>query len=395
MRPFGLESKMWDKMKIPNFKARAVLIPILLGVCIFVSLWVQHNYNTQLPSDLDIYLFAGQKAVHGLNPYWPFNIGSSFVYPPTALLAFVPLSYLSYSREVWATINTISLLLILSVLSQILSNRLSMTGEIWITAGALFFAPFLEQITIGQVDAFVLLGVVLFAFGVLKPRYQFLGDCGLAIAISFKITPVILAALPLFYRDWQRCKRISVFLLTLVFISVLAFGLEPWFDFFAILPKLFQGYPATVNQAITPSIDWLARHFTSGVNLSWIGTVFSALILTLWVAVLILRNKFKNPIAVISFGIVVMTISPTSIWYHHLVFLLVPIISLLLSADLKNRTGRGIFILILISVLLINSDRIFESLFALPPFASIVGYLVLTLASGLSLISPRSVMAVT
>jgi hypothetical protein len=50
-----------------------------------VSLWTLTNINHQFISDIDIYLRAGNRILRSEDPYQPFSVGTSFVYPPVAL----------------------------------------------------------------------------------------------------------------------------------------------------------------------------------------------------------------------------------------------------------------------------------------------------------------------
>lgn len=363
---------------------------MLLGLNLFIAFWVQSNIHPHLPSDLAIYLQAGQKVLQHQNAYQPFEIGISFVYPPPALLLLAPLSTLNFAQEIWAALNLLSVLLVLAIHLKLVANALPQTAILWLTAGALLYIPLWEHVTIGQINALVLLGMVSFLLGVADPRYKHLGDFGLAVAILIKMSPLVLVAYPLIYRDWARCGRIALYGLGLVALSVLFFGLTPWRDFLAILPLLPQGYPGTVNQALAPTFNWFMSYLVAGANFFWVGSVFSVGVLGLWVGVLFWQGHRPNPTALLNFGIVGLTISSSLIWYHHLVFLLAPLAFLLLSANPQQRQGQNILLLILLGVVLININRVLEIRLDLPPLASIAGYLAIYLASGLSLGLPAS-----
>ena len=67
---------------------RTILLSGVLIVYAAAGIWTQLHFTSRLPSDLDIYLNSGHKALAGLDPYQPYQIGASFVYPPVALLLF-------------------------------------------------------------------------------------------------------------------------------------------------------------------------------------------------------------------------------------------------------------------------------------------------------------------
>ena len=58
------------------------------------GLVVQWRLNRRLPSDAPIFFEASRRAAAGANPYEPFSVGTSFVYPPTALPLFAPFAAL-------------------------------------------------------------------------------------------------------------------------------------------------------------------------------------------------------------------------------------------------------------------------------------------------------------
>ena len=352
-----------------------------LGLIILTTLWVQFKVNTHLPSDIHIYLDAGYGAVNNQNPYQPFEIGSSFIYPPTALLLFSPLGKVKYPFETWTAINIVSFLL--AVIFTFKASGIQIANSEWkiIAIGALFYAPFWEQVTIGQVNSLALLGITAFILGVTDQRFNWLGDFGLAVAISIKISPIILFAYPLLCGDWQRLFRISLSLLILIMLSILFFGIPPWLDFLKIMPEIAKGYPGMNNEIVDTLVKWMTGSNTP----EWTKSAFSIFFLASWIAAILLTRNKTNKATLLSFGVVVMTISSSLIWYHHLVFLLAPIIHLLLFANKEVRMGRVILFLTLSGTILINSNRIFEYWLIIPALTAISGYLIIYLTTALSL----------
>ncbi len=352
-----------------------------LGLIILTTLWVQFKVNTHLPSDIHIYLDAGYRALNNQNPYQPFEIGSSFIYPPTALLLFSPLGKVKYPFETWTAINIVSFLL--AIIFTFKASGIQIANSEWkiIAIGALFYAPFWEQVTIGQVNSLALLGITAFILGVTDQRLNWLGDFGLAVAISIKISPIILFAYPLLRGDWQRLFRISLSLLILIMLSILFFGIPPWLDFLKIMPEIAKGYPGMNNEIVDTLVKWMTGSSTP----AWTKLAFSIFVLASWIAAILLTRNKTNKATLLSFGVVVMTISSSLIWYHHLVFLLAPIIHLLLFANKEAKLGRVILFLTLSGTILINSNRIFEYWLIIPALAAISGYLIIYLTTALSL----------
>jgi len=281
-----------------------------------------------------------------------------------------------------------SLLLTLSIILHLTPVRLRPVEVIWLTAGALIYAPFWEQLSVGQINSLLLLGIAAYVHGILNPAYRWIGDWGLALAISIKITPLVLLAFPFFCKDWRRCLRTLSGVLGLLVTSMLFFGLEPWRDFLEISPRLFQAYPYLNSQTPANTINWFARTLALPVDFSWVGSLFTGLVLLTWIGALFFHVKKSNPVALLCFGIVSMTVSSSLIWYHHLVFLLMPILFLILSAEVQTPAGQAGLLLTLVGALLIQIDRVVEARLGVPPLPSIVGYLAIYLAAGLKVCFP-------
>jgi Glycosyltransferase family 87 len=366
-----------------------------VGGCLILyaglAAWTQININPYVNPDIDIFLNAGHKAVQGLNPYQPFEIGQSFIYPPPALLIFATLSFLptGLSKLTWATLNFAALAgsLFITWYSLPVNPQRRLAG--WVAVALLVFTPVLETLMTGQVNHFVLLGLALFALGVAKPKYEIVGDIGLAVAIVIKISPLLLVALPMVQRDWRRCLRIGLGLLALCLISALAFNFSIWTAFLEVLPKLFMGYPSPINQTIPPAIHRLFEFGGYDINVGWLGSLFTGLVLLIWVIVLFRRSKSGEPYQLVALGLVTMTIGSSLIWFHHLTFLVMPIMYLLATTRLTSVIPR----LVLASVFLIQSNRLFESVTTLP-LPSIFGYLLLYAAVLYALFQPTVTRAI-
>lgn len=352
----------------------------MLIAYVAAGLWTQVRYTSRLINDFDIYLGAGQKIMAGLDPYQPFEIGASFVYPPTALLLFGPLSTLSpiTVHWLWATV-TISayLVTIVIVWKYALRGKLTIPSS-WAIVLLLFFAPFWESVSIGQVNTLMLLGVALFLLGLLRHRFAWLGDISLGIVIAVKISPLVLVALPLVNRDWLRIFRIALSLAILIFLSLFIYGPTPWFSFVQFLPILMKGYPDPVNETIPPSAQWLLSQIAPEYQINpLVGRLISIIMLMIWVIVLLTRNTKTDPRLLLGFGITTMTLSSSLIWFHHLVFLVIPFLLVLWNNALFVPSARWLSLSGVIAMCLIQISRIIEKELHLPPFAAIAGYLFL------------------
>lgn len=186
-----------------------------------------------------------------------------------------------------------------------------------------------------------------------------------------------------------------------------------------ILPALAAGDPSGSNHAIAGALQRLAEGGAVGATLAQAGGgLFAGAMLAWWVWTVATRAHSKGARALAGFGVCVMTVTSSLVWYHHLTLLVAPIAMLVLvpsaTARLKVRpTGpdaapaagsatphvpprlgdvdaapsAGIErtevdvrrrVTALVALALMQSDRVWEVLLGAPPVASMAGYLLLT-----------------
>jgi hypothetical protein len=230
------------------------------------------------------------------------------------------------------------------------------------------------------------------------------GDIGLAAAIMVKITPLMLLAIPVLQMDWKRLLRIGSGMGVLALMSGQAFGLSPWAEFWEIFPRLFQEYYYLTT---------MLKEIVDQATITLIGRISSAFILAIWGGVLLWQTivslglshrdlraskmwelvqrgpkivwaeRQRFTASLIAWSITVMTISSSLLWYHHLVFLVMPLVVLLL--DTEERVANWPVIFAGISALLIQAARLAEFR-ALGSWFLYAGCLSLFVALGISVI---------
>ena len=360
----------------------------LLTISIFLGAWTELHINRDLASDLTLYLRAGDLAVRGLNPYQLVDTGLAFIYPPVALLLFTPLSQFPEAEPLWLSVGLVSLGLTEAILLYATRARWNNLHVVGLTFGILLFAPSLEELTVGQVNNLVLLGVAAFLLGMVDDRFSWVGDFGLAVAISLKISPIILAAVPVAAMDVKRSLRIVGFIGLFVVASVLFFGFGQWMEFAHVLPWIFHDAPTPFNEALLPTLGRLVGPLLVHVDPPATGRLLGVLLITLWlVSLLALRVRHIAPGALLSLGVATMTISSPLVWFHHLVFLLLPVLYLTLTLDTSHKTDQVMAVLLLAGIVAINASRLVETRIGVP-LGAIAGYFAIYVASGVGLFSP-------
>ncbi len=149
--------------------------------------------------DLAVRVFGARAARDGLSPYlnnlvsgpryWDgaTHVYSSFIFPPSVALLFLPLSSLSYfaAKSVWTLGSGAVLVLTLALSARLGRIRLDRNRILGLIVMAALFYPLLLHIERGQFEIFLLLAVIACALTV--DRHPFLSGWLLAPAIALKL----------------------------------------------------------------------------------------------------------------------------------------------------------------------------------------------------------------
>ncbi|MFV9503482.1 MAG: glycosyltransferase family 87 protein [Oscillochloridaceae bacterium umkhey_bin13] len=339
-----------------------LLAGILLVPYLTLALWNHLQVHPGLAFDLAIYLDAGARIAQGESPYPLFalyGIGVAFVYPPASLPVFAALAHLDPHLVAWAWIGTNALASALALLGVGLLLPQPRSRLVWIMllGVGMLAGPQLEGLAIGQINSLMLLGLVLFGLGLRYRAMAGSGDVALAAAILIKLTPAILLFLPLVRGDWPRLLRVGLALMILSLPSLIWFGPGLWLEFAQLVPELLRGAPRNpYNQALvgvlsslTTEGSWaeqvaglLGRLASLGLLLSWLGVAW--------------HLRHRPDALVFGYGLTVVTMASSLIWYHHLIFLSLPLAWLGLATDQRGR------LLALLALALIQSTRWLEAL---------------------------------
>ncbi len=182
-----------------------MLLGILLLIACLYSLLARDTYG----GDFRAYYVASQAAHAGLDPYlnqvnvderfadrdW-LEVNSRFIYPPSSLLLFEPVSRLPYrvAKVVWGTGMALVMVWILLALND------RMRGVGWVAMGLFLSLPMVANIDNGQVDV-LMLGLTLVC---VLSRRRWLGAVCLGIAIAIKLSPVLVVLWLLARRRWTQ-----------------------------------------------------------------------------------------------------------------------------------------------------------------------------------------------
>ncbi|MCS6883171.1 MAG: glycosyltransferase family 87 protein [Oscillochloridaceae bacterium] len=353
-----------------------------MGLYLAAGLWNHLYVHSGLALDLEIYLRAGRQALAGQIPYDPPElnvIGVSFVYPPPTIPLFAALAavepWLAHGLWLAGSVALYALALL-----GIYAAQEGVERSILVVAPVLGlgFAPFLENLAIGQINSLMLFGLVLFVLGHIERRLAWAGDVALAAVLLIKLTPVVLLLWPLARGDWRRLARVTLGVVVLSLPALALYGTAPWLAFAQLLPDLLEGVPRNpYNQALTAVLTGLTAPGSAAERAAaWLGRAFSLGLLATWAAICWRRRGANDGGAILACGVAIHTVSSSLLWYHHLVFLALPLAWLALAAP-RRPPWPG---LALLALGLIQATRPIESGLGMPPWPAVAGYVILVIA---------------
>jgi len=367
-----------------SLSAGAVYTHILLVV--YLAIYLATGIQTQqmlihlkpipesLLQDFNFYRRALQFACQRTDPYSIREIGPAFLYPPPALLVVQIFAWLvSPMGEflVYTAVNS-ALLLLMTYGVASFYHYSPKTVWYWFPV-ALGFAPFLELIHVGQINVITQFGV--FLMFIAQASNPMLAGAGLGLAIVTKVTPLAF----IWYLFTNR--RPVVILTTLIVIAALCilalqqYGWGPFATYPDVLRHLLgtfalgtnsQSLVAKLAVANTPEFqdalgklpqDWQAPAYAIASFFTIYHAGLQRLLTVYMVVVLVLGGwlnwRLKQPDLWFVLISLAVTLSSGIMWYHHYVFLLIPMFVLMAW----SRLNRGVVLWCLLWLLIIQVDR--------------------------------------
>jgi hypothetical protein len=306
---------------------------IILSVYILVELFTVPVLMSINPRyDFHIYENALAKTLAGSDPYDIRELGPAFIYPPPALFVIEVFDFLIPAvlrKTVFLIINILILVLIILKIAAYFGLSIRETW-FWFPLG-FFFAPYFATVQVGQINLVTELGVLIFFVSTVP----ILAALALALAITTKLTPLAF----LFYSFVTKNGRVIVYsLLALVLIfaaGLLHYGVRVHLTYLDVFKDLLIYFPIAQS----------SQSFVSKVWMVSTPSIYPALfqrIFMVWLALLVLssgyltaKTKDAAPLFIV-LGLAI-TISPNIMWYHHYVFLLLPLFTWMAWRKLDQR----------------------------------------------------------
>ncbi|MDP3940700.1 MAG: glycosyltransferase family 87 protein [bacterium] len=314
--------------------------------------------------DFTVYYNGSLSFLHGQNPYIKTpDYFSNYVYPPFAVLLFLPFSLID--PHIASLLFTfISLLSAVFGVYFCLKALREDKASVFLIATALLFLAFPTKFTfgMGQVNLVVFLLLSL-AFFFWKRRNPIIAGVFLGLCFSIKLFPFLLLVYFLLRKDWRILVSSAITFVVIAVLTGLITGFSLYSYFFQnILPGIASSYQSGYyNQALSGFFARLPLDREIGMVLK---TSISLLFIVATFLIVYLRRKNQS-LSSLMFTILItlsLIVNPFS-WQHHFVWLILPF--LVTFYAIKRRDFFSYIFLFLSYVLIAMNIRYPDTLYLL------------------------------
>ncbi len=328
---------MWKLLKSP--------MTLTALMVLFLMAYLTAGFYTELRLLLDkipkllfedflIYQKAVELTFKGVNPYITTGTRSTFFYPPPSLLVVEVFSHIKPLLLRVATYSAVNILFLVLIVRGVAKKYGLSTRETWYWyVLCLGFAPFLELLTIGQINLITMFGIFLMFYW--ENKYPILSGFSLAVAIITKVTPILLFGYLFFNRKFKIMLATIAWILASIGLTALRYGPSP----LVLYPRAFQDLSDTFvlnknSQSLVAKLVTIAntneaspistfiienyQHIQSGLMVYLFITICLSLLFAF------LGKQRQEPALIIT--LLAMMLSPNVMWYHHYIFILLPLL---------------------------------------------------------------------
>jgi hypothetical protein len=330
------------------------LLALYLCAYLAAGIFTEYKFEQRMPlpkrwmEDFSFYQRAMDNALTGKDPYGSRVIGLAYLYPPSALLfieIFGHIEPVTLQGTFFLLTNTLLMALMVSSLATL--YKLSFRQTWWWYILCLASAPFLELLHLGQINVITMFGLfLLFYYERTSPSASGLG---LGLAVATKVSPLLFFGYLFANRKFKIVAFAIAAILLLAGAAILRYGLQPTLDYPGVFRWLLDQQQLDGNSqslvaklAVTETREYqkfltqLPGFLQRPVNWPFAAATLhpEALqrILTIYLLSLtglsclltfLGRQDREAAFIVTTIG---MVLSPNIVWYHHYVFLLLPLL---------------------------------------------------------------------
>jgi alpha-1,2-mannosyltransferase len=211
----------------PTMKLKPLSAPVkfALALALFLLSFIQTLkvipglLNTQSVTDFDVYYFAAQNYAAQMDPYSDLGLGISFIlYPPSALIFFLPLSFfpLVTARFIWLMLSYLCFWATIYFLFKLAQPKPLISSYLFLTAFLMQTFSFKFNLGMGQANLMMFLLFVLGIYFASKRR-DLLAGIFLALSAALKLIPIFILPFLLLKRRFTLASYFSCFFLIFQF----------------------------------------------------------------------------------------------------------------------------------------------------------------------------------
>jgi hypothetical protein len=334
-----------------------LLIYLMIGIHTELKQIELFPIPEHLLQDQVYYNRALKAALEHRDPYANRTIGTGYLYPPQALLIIELISRIEPFFLRVAINSVLNVTLLALIVYGIARHYGCSVEQTWYWYVLCFgFAPFFELLHIGQINVITLFGIFMMFFW--EASSPLLSGIGFSLAVITKVSPVLFLG---YLVVNKRYKVIIVAVLAIVLLSLLSilrYGISPLLTYPDVFKGLLQKFLLTANsqtfaaklavanypefqQFLTKLPEGLSQSLGSVVAIltaryqvvQRIYVIYIALILILSALLTLRGNQPKESFFILT--ALGMTLAPNILWYHHYVFMLLPLLIWMAWRDLN------------------------------------------------------------
>lgn len=345
-RRFGARwCKGWRRATTMLLTCAVLFVYVTLGLYTHLRLIEIKPLPYRLLEDFGYYERALGDALAGRDPYAIHQIGLAYLYPPPSLFVIEGFAHVSpplLKASLFISTNTLLLLLMIAGVAR--RYGYAPAAVWWWFPLGLAFAPFLELLHVGQINMITLFAVFLTIYWETRP---WVSGLTLSAAIMTKVTPSIVLGYLLVKRNLKALLGTAAGVLILSGLAALRYGTHLFVSYVDAFRVLLHQFPLGPNsQSLVAKLvycGWLFELNVPSAQRLLTAYVVLAFILS---GVMALRTRDCEPfLIVLLFG---TALTPSVLWYHHYVFLLLPVFAWMgwqrLRAPVVGWCVAGLFI---------------------------------------------------
>ncbi|MEM4204956.1 MAG: glycosyltransferase family 87 protein [Candidatus Methanomethylicaceae archaeon] len=339
-----------------------LFLPLLLFVFLVFGLYTQLTLINWKPlpdtimEDFKYYERALFNSIKGRSPYSNLVIGTGFFYPPPALFIveiFNAFNNFLLKSSLYLALNIWLMIYMVYKVAKVYALK---AHQIWYWyVLCLGFAPFMESLHVGQINMITVWGLLLLFVYEHSPS---LSSLGLTLAVLTKVSPLSFFGYLVARREWKTVVGAVLMIVGITTIGVVRYKTS-FLEYFSVLEWLTHQFPITYNSQSFASKafllgKWLQNHNILSLNLlsnyrvvQTVLTIYIAGLITISLFLLFKEGSSREPAFIITgLGTALL---PNVMWYHHYVFLLLPVLIWMGWTQLDRRVVLWCLIWLLIA----------------------------------------------